>query len=168
MPVRIPNLYLDCDGVLADFNAHVFNSFGHGPRDVSDPELWDKIHGNDSFWLDIPRHFGSQELFDYSKNFNTTIITGCPKTNFDLVAEHKREWIKQHFGDVPVITCLSRDKQFHMKEKGDVLVDDFIVNINRWEKAGGLTVYYRDPVKDLRRLKGLMNRLTGIDYETTV
>lgn len=133
----MPHLFLDCDGVLAAFDEHVQALFGFLPNEVPDDTLWREVNARDDFWLTIPVKDGAETLWKAATPFAPTILTGCPKSDFDRAAAHKREWIARHFGAVPVITCRSKDKQTHMKAAGDVLVDDRIYIIKNWRKAGG-------------------------------
>jgi hypothetical protein len=149
------NVFLDLDGVLGAFDEHVEALWGAGPRELGDVKLWELVSGHPPFWIDSPLKPGAQELFDVAAPYNPTILTGCPTTGFDHAVEQKRLWIDKHFGThVPVIACLSRDKPLHMTQPKDILVDDFIVNIKRWQKAGGTTVWYQtadQAIADLKR-----------------
>ena len=139
------NLFLDCDGVFSDFDKNVINLFGKHPRELTTEKLWELVNNESDFWPSIQKMEDADRLWEFMKPFNPTVITGCPKDNFEQAAAHKRVWIKKHFGqDVEIITCLSKDKQTHMKAKNDILVDDFMSNIKRWRKAGGIGVLHRN------------------------
>ena len=152
------HLFLDVDGVMADFDAHVAARFGSGPRELGDERLWRMVADRSDFWTDIPLKAGALELWEVAKDHDPIFLTGCPRSDFDRAAAHKRAWLEAHFGDVPVITCLSRDKAAHIKAPGDILVDDFIANVKRWEKAGGRAIWYRNPAQGLRDLKRALRR----------
>lgn len=143
------HIFLDNDGVLAAFDEHVMNLFGATPRELGDEELWARVGETPTFWADIPVREGAYELFEIALPHNPSILTGCPASGYDLAAAHKVEWIAKHFGakygrEIPVITCRSKDKPVHMKNKGDILVDDFYVNIKRWRAEGGTGIWYQD------------------------
>ena len=139
-------LFLDSDGVKADFDSHAENLFGRHPSKIPNDELWELVNADpERFWDGIPLMEGALEMFDTFRNQyeNITFLTGCPRDGYDIAAAHKRVWLRRHFGDVPVITCLSRDKQLHMNAPGDVLLDDMPRNLKRWEAAGGVAIRYR-------------------------
>jgi hypothetical protein len=145
------HIFLDSDGVLAAFDEHVYAQWGKTCRELGDAELWARVEDYPNFWLDMPVKDEAYDLFDLVLPFKPTILTGCPATGYDRAAAHKVEWYAKHFGskygyEIPVITCRSKDKALHMKAPGDVLVDDFFVNIKRWRAAGGKGVWYVDPV----------------------
>ena len=167
-------LAIDLDGVLGAFDEHVESLFGGPPRGLTfdcperglikgDAALWAHVGQTPDFWEAIPVKEGAYELFEVALPYKPTILTGCPRDGYDIAAAHKVEWIAEHFGKkygvtIPVITCFSRDKPLHMKAKGDILVDDFIVNIKRWQQAGGSTVWYRDAVQATNDLKAKIAR----------
>jgi hypothetical protein len=150
-------LFLDSDGVFAGFDQHVFNLFGKYPHQMRDPEMWAKINANPDFWSDMPIIDGSRVLWDALKKYNPTVLTGCPKSNYDAAAAHKVVWWREHFDHNDVITCLSRDKATHMVFPGDILVDDMIKNCRRWEAAGGVAIHYKGDVEDtIAKVEALM------------
>lgn len=157
----MPNIAIDIDGVVGDFDAHVFNLFGFRPDDpgVSDAEMWNFIETEPTFWLDIPVKWGAHELFELARPHNPFFLTGVPRgINGDRAHAQKPEWVKRHFGDWPVITTKSRLKHTHMKAPGDILVDDRWWVLKQWKKAGGVAVHYRDAYQamdDLRAALGI-------------
>lgn len=137
------HVFQDLDGCLADFDGHVLACFGHDPRAVSDDELWQRIDAEPTFWLDLPLLPDANALWEIVAPYSPTILTGCPKSNFDIAARDKSMWFAKHFGNNPVVTCRARDKPSYMRSPGDVLIDDFIANIKRWERAEGRAIYYK-------------------------
>lgn len=150
-------LFLDLDGVFADFDAHVHALFGFQPRSVPDDVLWARVEETPDFWLDMPVKHGAHDLWAVAAPHNPSFLTGCPATGFERASAHKKQWVATHFSpSADVITCRSRDKQKHMTAPGDVLLDDFVANIKRWEKAGGRPIYYRNPHQALAALKEVL------------
>lgn len=47
-------IYLDLDGVLADFDAHFPAVFGKHHDDVPDDDVWALINSHKTFFFDIP------------------------------------------------------------------------------------------------------------------
>lgn len=148
-------LYLDSDGVVADFDTHVFNLFGQKPQGMNDDRMWELINATPDFWPTMPIKAGGRELWAAVKHLNPIVLTGCPKSDYERSSAHKVEWWLTNWEHKDVITCLSRDKALHMEQPGDVLVDDMRKNLKRWEKAGGVGVLYRtadQAIADLRQL----------------
>jgi 5'-nucleotidase len=147
-----PHLFVDSDGVFADFDRHVFNEFGRWPNELGDALMWSLVQKTPGFWGDMPLKAGAHELWEFVKPFAPTVLTGCPRTNYELADRAKREWWKRHFDHEQVITCFSRDKPLHMRSPGDILVDDMAKNVKKWEKAGGVAVLHRDAGSSIERL----------------
>jgi hypothetical protein len=175
-------IFSDCDGVLAAFDEHCEDLFGAGPRVLGDEELWRRVNEDThKFWFDMPVKDGGVELMTAmraaAKRFAAAIpgspevpdvLTGCPRDNANplevcaFAAAHKPEWVAKHFGaDLLVITCFSRDKPKHMINPRDILVDDFIANVKKWQKAGGKTVWYRTAEQAIADLN------EKVEYELT-
>lgn len=143
-PVKPPKVFCDNDGVLADFQMHLFELFGIHPGSVPDDDMWAMVLATPDFWPTIPVKYGAHDLWALLKPHNPVVLTGCPKNHYEVAAAQKVKWVKHHFGaDVEVITCLSRNKPRYMESPGDILIDDMRGNTRNWVKAGGVAVQYR-------------------------
>lgn len=128
--------------MFADFDMHIYQLFGQHPREMRDDEMWARANAHPTFWSHMPLKDGARELWHALRHTNPTILTGCPKGDYDRAAAAKRDWWKRHFNHEQVITCLSRDKALHMKAPGDWLVDDMSKNTKKWMAAGGRAFRY--------------------------
>ena len=149
----MPRLFLDCDGVLADFDAGAADLLGmspaafearHGRR-----EFWKRIARARNFYGTLPEMPDARRLFDAVEHLKPTILTGLPLG--DWAAPQKVKWAAEHFPGVPIITCMARDKHRHMK-RGDVLVDDRENHRAAYEAAGVLFVHHTSAEDSLRQL----------------
>jgi len=139
-----PQLYLDCDGVLADFDAAFKANFGHEPRS------YENAKGSDVFWRDIqheakefyrnlPLMQDARQLYEAVRHLRPIILTGCPMGGW--AEAQKLGWAAEHFPGVPMITCMSRNKRDYC-QPGDILVDDLLRYRDRWEGAGGVFIHH--------------------------
>ena len=150
---RQPHLFLDCDGVLADFDAGARALLGLSPAE------FEKRHGKGNFWKRLaraPNFYGAlpqmpdaQRLFEAVKHLTPTILTGLPMGKW--AAPQKERWAAEHFPGVPIITTMARQKHLHMEE-GDVLVDDRENHRHLWEDAGGIFVHHKSAEDTIRQL----------------
>ena len=148
-----PRLFLDADGVLADFDQGVRKLLGLGP------EHYMARHGSRAFWRalaraknfygTLPEMADARQLFDAVEHLKPTILTGLPLGNW--AAKQKIEWAAEPFPGVPIITCMARDKHKHMK-RGDVLVDDRENHRQAYEAAGVVFVHHKSAEDSLRQL----------------
>jgi hypothetical protein len=149
----LPQINIDLDGVLVDFERGFEMFYGHHPHKFSEPDMWKIIEANKDHWHDLPAMPGALKLWAYVAPYNARVITGCPKTGFQAAVDGKRSWIARELGaHVPVVTCYTRDKPKHMNSPGDILIDDMTKNITRWEEAGGVGIHHTDAQLTINRL----------------
>src|SRR5262249_3729802 len=91
--LRESTLFLDMDGVLADFdkaaqfvlstdNIYKFE-FIYGSK-----AFWQRIDGYPNFWRDIELMPGAARLYTAVRHLNPVILTALPKINGDYVDAH--------------------------------------------------------------------------------
>ena len=138
-------LYLDCDGVLADFDKGATAILGLAPRAYEKKHgigrFWQKLASAPDFYFGLPLMPDAMELFDAVRHLHPVILTGLPRGNW--AADQKVRWAAQYFPGTKIITTLARDKRDHAKE-GDVLVDDQLKHRHLWEEIGGIFVHHRN------------------------
>jgi len=151
-------LYIDLDGVLADFDGGYEKLFGVRPDqdNYEPPDMWDNIRSQKAFYRDLPEMPGMHDLWKELTKFDpdATILTGVPYSIPD-VAKQKRDWVLEHLGPtVDVIPCRSIDKHKY-GVPGDILVDDRLKYSNIWTNMGGLFVHHVDNLTTVRRVAAL-------------
>lgn len=146
-------LFLDLDGVLADFGAHVAALFGRTPHAMAPRELWQRAARTPGFFETMPMTLDGRKLWEFCAPFEPHILTGLPRGSW--AEAQKRRWVARHLGpDVPVLTCLSRDK-CTFAAPGDVLVDDTLRYAHLWEAAGGIFVRHVSATRSIEALRQL-------------
>jgi deoxypyrimidine-specific 5' nucleotidase type C protein (NT5C) len=148
-----PRLFLDADGVLADFDEGARRLLGMDLRKFEAKHgrgaFWKRLANAKNFYGTLPEMADARLLFDGVKHLDPTILTGLPLGRW--AAPQKVEWSAAHFPGVPIITCMARDKHKHMKP-GDVLVDDRENHRAAYEAAGVLFVHHKSAAESLRQL----------------
>src|SRR6185436_11760465 len=131
-------IYLDMDGVLADFVMHTFNlkipnnPQWFDPRETWTEETWagerikTKAMHSPGFWNALPLCPGAKDLWDFCEPYGRAVLTAKPQPDSpDLVGIEKLEWINKnlgpHTGDA-FICCQRTEKAQYAP--GHVLVDD--------------------------------------------
>jgi len=146
-------LFLDCDGVLADFDAGSKEMLGmlpdafearHGKRG-----FWRQVAKTRDFYARLPLMPDARILFDAVAHLEPIILTGLPLGNW--AAPQKVRWAAEHFPGTRIITCMARDKYRHMTG-ADVLVDDRADHRAKWEDAGGIFVHHKNARSSLKQL----------------
>jgi len=147
------HLFLDLDGVLADFDAGAKRVLGMLPRPFEEKygkrEFWRRLARAKDFYATLPLRPDAMELFEAVKHLEPTILTGLPLGNW--AAPQKVKWAAEHFPGTRIITTLARDKYKHMTGM-DVLVDDRADHRDKWEGAGGTFIHHKNARDSLRQL----------------
>ena len=148
-----PRLFLDADGVLADFDRGARQLLGASPKQFIAKHgrgtFWKRLAAAGDFYRALPEMPDARLLFDTVKHLQPTILTGLPLGKW--AAPQKVEWAAEHFPGVPIITCMAADKHKHM-HRGDVLVDDRLKHREAYEAAGVVFVHHRKAEDSLRQL----------------
>ena len=149
-------LFLDADGVLADFDASARRLLGMTPREFEAKHgrgaFWKQLAKAKNFYGTLPEMPDARLLFDAVRHLQPTILTGLPLGSW--AAPQKVEWAAAHFPGVPIITCMARDKHKHM-HRGDVLVDDRENHRAAYEAAGVAFVHHNSAEDSLRQLAAI-------------
>jgi hypothetical protein len=147
-------LYLDCDGVLADFDKGAAAVLGMKPKAFEHRHgigrFWAKLATAPDFYFSLPLLPDAMRLYEAVKHLDPVILTGLPRGGW--AADQKVRWAAQHFPGVRIITTMARDKRDHAKE-GDVLVDDQLKHRHLWEEAGGVFIHHKDAESSIEELK---------------
>lgn len=152
-------LYLDCDGVLADFDKKAQEILGMPSRE------FEALHGSEKFWTtlyDTPDFFelfepmvDAYQLYEGVKHLNPIILTGCPRGGW--ATRQKLNWRDQYFPGVPMISILSREKA-HYCRPGDIIIDDWPQHRALWEAAGGHWILHKTAEQSLAELNLLLSQ----------
>lgn len=149
-------VWVDSDGVLADFNERWFQFFDEDAEKMRErmtkKELWNFVKEIDfHFFERLKKLSGSNELIRGIERFGFSpiVLTGSPTYRG---YPQKVRWFKEHFPDLPVIVCKSKEKHLFCKP-GDILIDDRTKYKHLWEEAGGIFITYTDWRSALNELK---------------
>lgn len=143
-------VYVDMDGVLADFFGEWQKLIGKDWRKVKDIEpALQKIRDKDNFWLDLPLLPQAKNLLGVIKKVKGSYtILSSPLPNDPNSEPHKREWIKKNLDFFPPENVIiTHDKpKYAVNSDGtpNILIDDFGKNIASWEAAGGEGFKHKD------------------------
>lgn len=152
------NIFIDLDGVLADFDRFYFEHFGvrlNRQMTEDPPNFRKNILGYGRFYYDLPLMPDAMALWDGVKRLHPApaILTGVREDAAESsCADDKRAWVAKHLGpDVPVFTSRSKDKRVHGKP-GDILVDDWFKYQPLWEDMGGIFILHTSTADSLPKI----------------
>ena len=164
-----PIVYLDMDGVLADFFGGVEFLYGveHWKELTNDKtkdlkkQVIDRITGTDFFAV-LPKFPTADALIEMVKKFTGgqfSINTSPLRGDHENSAKYKKVWISNNIEQPDNIVVTGR-KESYAKDKGtgtpNILIDDRPVNIQKWQAAGGYGILYQANRDSLNKVqKGL-------------
>lgn len=137
-------LYIDMDGVLADFDRHHETVFGVRSDKLLDNVDWKAVRAVKGFYADIPPMADMPELWGFVSRLTPKpiVLTGVPLSVEEAPA-NKRGWVKHHLGEnVEVRCCRSSEKSLHAAP-GDILIDDWEKYRDLWIAKGGRWITHR-------------------------
>jgi 5'(3')-deoxyribonucleotidase len=157
----VNRLYVDLDGVIADFDEYALRTHNIPPsKGVYAVEDWNKLATNPRIYRDLIKTPYADDLVNQCKKFCETnnnyemiFLTAVPKGNDVKFAFYDKVlWVLEHFRDIPVhFGPYSKDKYKHCK-KNDILIDDRLSNIVEWKDAGGIAILHTNYTNTIREL----------------
>ena len=147
---KMKNIYLDMDGVIADFDKRYQELFNITTKQSERDKKW--VQFFNQFIQD--RHFATLdlmpeaiELMDYLKSTGIPIIilssTSSEKRDGEIRPQ-KMEWLKKHKIDFPVILVPGAHLKKDYATPDSILIDDTSKNIDDWRRESGVGILYED------------------------
>jgi hypothetical protein len=150
----MPQVYLDCDGVLADFDKGAEAVFGMTPREFERrfglQRFWSKLAATPDFFLRLDLLPDAMDLYQAVRHLDPVILTGLPRGNW--AEPQKRRWAEKHFSGVPVITTAAALKREYC-HPGDALIDDRDKYRHLWEGVGGIFIHHVNAATSIAALR---------------
>jgi len=143
-------IYIDLDGVLADFFSEWKNITGKNWWELDNNQLAiQKIRDEKNFWINLPLLRNSIKLLGILKeNEHPYHILSSPLQNDQKCISQKKQWVKNMLNFYPPqqVIISSKKEKYATDNLGipNILIDDFGININKWEKKGGIGIKHKD------------------------
>ena len=162
-----PIVYVDMDGVLADFFGEVAQA-----HDVS---YWREIHRKDLGVDQIAKAPGFFEMLPILPNAGKlmkgilsltskySILSSPLMSNVEDSSKEKSDWLQRHLrAHQPQAVIFDHEKYKFAKQADgtpNILIDDWDTNIRLWEANGGIGILYKDSEcsQALRKLKAALH-----------
>lgn len=161
-------IYLDMDGVVADFNKFASDFLGrevHWEAKDLNEEEWKRLGAVENMYFKLPLIEGATKLVALAKSFSTRFdvefLTAIPRvTSVPSAGQDKIDWVNKYFPGMKVnFGPYSRDKQ-NWARPGYILVDDKRQNVEQWAEKGGIAVYHEGDFETTFK-----NLITAVDQE---
>ncbi len=163
-------VFLDMDGVLADFDRGVKELCGLPIRKqeiedkAADERMWQRIRETEHFYDRLELMEDAERMFrllEGQYGVHCEILTGIPKKKRGIITagEDKINWIRRKLSkDIPVNVVYKEEKKNYCTGEECILIDDLARNIEEWEANGGTGILFTsvdDTIKALRE-KGVL------------
>jgi len=154
-------IFVDLDGVLADFDLGVKAITGKYPLEMTPGKMWRILASQKDFFSKLRWMPDGKKLWQAVLPYNPVILTGLPLGKW--AEPQKRTWCRKELGEsVPVITGMSKDKPFlaidwleenELDWKVPLLIDDRLKLKEPWENTGGIFILHLDTDSTIKELE---------------
>lgn len=160
------DIYIDLDGVISDFNAHILTCLGKSISDF-DPKgkLWSSMDYYNKtvapFFRTMPKMSDADELVIYIAGSYKSVkfLTASGFTPRD-VKEQKIAWCAEHYPDIECIVVTKSPEKAQYAHPHAILIDDRNKSIGPWVAAGGIGILHTDAKSTIEKLE----RYKDIEY----
>ena len=156
---NITKIYLDMDGVIADFDKRYKELYKIAPRDADTYKTFDKFFTT----FIAERQFATLdlmpdglELIRYLESLSipTEILSSTSSEKRDAeIREQKIEWLTKHNIKFPVNLVPGKRFKKDYSNSNSLLIDDTEQNIDQWRREGGVGILHTDTITTLGILK---------------
>ena len=154
----LPEIYCDLDEVLVDFMRGADAAVGGNFVKMSRDERWNRVNQTKGFWANLGWKPGGKRLYNFIIRYNPHVLSAY--TGRDPTSKvGKMKWLKKNAsfkrGNIHLVLRSQKKNYASTNEKPNVLIDDYIKNIQEWEAAGGIGIHHTDVGKTISDLKRL-------------
>lgn len=144
----IQMIFLDMDGVIANFRERYVQEFGEDPDKVKNVRHWVEFVNRNCF-EDLDYMRGAKQGIKFLKKSNVHVkilsSTGGKHKPRDVeVARQKQKWLDDHEIEWPAIFVPGKHNKVKYAEKGAIIIDDDEQTIEEWNNAGGIGILHTD------------------------
>jgi hypothetical protein len=155
------HIFIDLDGVLADFDAH---ARAHGKYTSDGRTKWDEL--DYQWWSTMPVYPGAKAFYDAALKLGEVRFLSAPAANegcFSGKAHWVQGFLPEHgkFAMKELIICAARDKHY-LAGANRILIDDRQNNIKDWVDAGGIGIHHNgDFMATLQKLQDVLKTIAA-------
>ncbi len=155
-------VYVDMDGVIADFDKGFREITGRNSDSVQDQELWAAIdaHGKAKFFGELDWMPGGKELWNFITNnfLKVKILSALGKSDKidKQTTQGKLAWLRHNIPALQlddIILVQNKHRKKHECKPGDIIIDDNLVVIQEWNSKGGIGILHRTAAETISKLR---------------
>lgn len=121
-------------------------------------ERWNAINQTKGFWANLEWMPGAKRLWDFISKYDTEILSAYSGRD-PTSRTGKLKWLSKNTkikrGKINLVMRSDKQKYATTNGKPNILIDDYIKNINEWEAKGGIGIHHTNVSKSIAELKRL-------------
>ena len=156
---KISCIYLDMDGVIADFEKRYKELYHMEPRQAEKKKEFNKYF--DDFiatgqfeTLDLMPE--AEQLLSFLKSIDipTKILSStASQERYDAIAPQKEKWLDMHGINFERIFVPGKRFKYKYADANSLIIDDTVSVIDDWRRAGGYAIWHNNVPSTLMMLK---------------
>lgn len=155
-----PPIYLDLDGVFADFENFALKTLGQPWEALPPEEAWKILEQVPHLFSKLDVLPGSLAIYEALEHHGSRlqVLTALPRAtgHFKTAPKDKKDWAHEHLSPTLQINTIEGGvNKYRFATPGAVLIDDTQRNLDKWEEVGGVGVLHTDVASTLAKLRTL-------------
>lgn len=167
---RKPKIFIDLDGVCADFFAGYQRLNPSVKSEDEMPEGYDTTYDkmkDTSFFYRLPKYSSTDQLIatvlDFSPSYN--ILSAPLHGDYANSKKWKTKWVEEYLNPQPKRIIVTSHKYRHAVDphtgQPNILIDDKDKNIDPWNEAGGIGILYHAPSDSVDKVRDILTEVFG-------
>jgi|TARA_B110000967_G_scaffold157097_1_gene162186 5'(3')-deoxyribonucleotidase len=152
----LPDIYCDLDQVLVNLMKGADEVVGGSFVTHDKDERWKMINQTKDFWANLEWMPGSRKLYQFIKKYDPYVLSAYSARDPNSQVG-KKKWLKKNTefkkSRINLVKREQKQKYAITDGKPNVLIDDYIKNINEWESKGGIGIHHTNVSKTISELK---------------
>ena len=154
----LPAIYCDMDEVLCAFLKGANKAIGGDFPSMDKNKRWKLIGQTKDFWANLDWMPGGKLLYQFIEKYDPYVLSAY--SGRDPTSKNgKMKWLAKNTnwkkGRINLVMRSQKQKYATSNGKPNILIDDYIKNINEWENKGGIGVHHTNVSKTIGELKRL-------------
>ena len=156
----LPTIYCDMDMVLCDFLKGAEEVLGVPFPKAEKGTKWPKISAKTDFWESLEWMPGAKRMWSFVDKYESHILSAYSTKDANS-RKGKMNWLRKNAKLTKksrIHLVMREDKQKYAMTtdgKPNLLIDDYIKNVNEWKAKGGIGVHHISPSDTIAQLKRL-------------
>ena len=157
---ELPTIFCDMDQVLVNFLKGSEAVLGKPFNEIDKDKRWPKIGQKKDFWETLEWMPGAKRMWSFIDKYESHILSAYSTKDANS-RKGKYKWLSTNARlnkKSRIHLVMREDKQKYAMTtdgKPNLLIDDYIKNINEWKAKGGIGVHHTSPSNTIAELKRL-------------